>query len=601
MHIACTNNNGIKYLRLVKSAKGTADNGTYKQIKTTVLNIGPLKNYDDGNPDYLKRLRKSFKEGNPIIDKLLPYVENTCVPKEYTIQIDENNFLSKPKIFSNSLLDMIFDNLGLRQFFTNHKSRNNIEYDLLGVIKLLTYGRILNPDSKIATFEQRNDYYGGLHDGNNPYIVYDVLDVIADKRINILQTMNKAINKKIGRHKELIFYDVTNFYTEAEQADADELVNGEEVKGLRQRGVSKENRKTPIVQTGLFMDDNGIPISFETFSGNTLDQATLRPALKKTVNDFELARYILVADKGMNSAKNRVSLLDEGNGYIMSQGIAKSPKDVKEWIIDDKGYKINGNATFKVKSQIKTRIVLDENNNSVEITEKIVCYWSEKFYKKQYYEHKKFLDFLEDLKENPASFRVFKKGGYLNKFLKKESVNLKTGEKVKNKDLLAQLDEKKVEKLTAYMGYYILCTSEIEMEDVEVINKYRGLTKIEDQFRIMKSDLNSRPIYVSTREHINAHFTICFIALVMMRLIQHKIKEANGIEDTIDKWEQGLPAKRIQKALNNWQVEEFGEGYHRFHETSNDLNLILNSMNVEIENKLYVASDMKKLKASIKI
>lgn len=176
-------------------------------------------------------------------------------------------------------------------------------------------------------------------------------------------------------------------------------------------------------------------------------------------------------------------------------------------------------------------------------------------------------------------------------------MNTKSGEKIKNKDLLIMLDEKKVEALTAYMGYYTITTSEIKMDDVEVINKYRGLTKIEDQFRIMKSDLNSRSIYVSTREHINAHFTICFIALAMVSLMQHQIKVTNGIEDCIEHWNEGLSAKRIQAALNQWNIQELKDGYYRFEVSGDDFNKVLNSYSLDLEKKIYVPSDLKEMRA----
>lgn len=603
MYIACTNNNGSKYLRLVKSTKGLDKNGKYKQIQKTVKSLGPLSKFDDGKPDYLNRLKQSFKDGTPLIEELLPYVDANSKPSTVTLTFTdyEDYCFSKPLNCSNILLDNLFSNLGLSHFFSRYKYNHNLHYDLLGVVKLLTYGRLLNPESKIATFSQKEKYYGNICNCNNPYIVYEALDVIATKRTNILQIMNNSINKQIPRNKELVFYDVTNFYTEIEYADEDdELENGEIAKGLRQRGVSKEKRKSPIVQSGLFMDENGIPISFETFPGNTLDQATLRPALKNTINDFGLSRFVLVADKGLNSEKNMAELTKGGNGYIISKSIAKSNAETKAWIIDENGYEYNSQRTFKVKSRVVTKTIKDENGEKLDIKQKTVSYWSEKFYKKQYYEHKSFLDFLEDLKQNPENFRANKlNGGYLKKFLKKEVVNTKSGEKIKNKDLLTMLDEKKIEALTAYMGYYTITTSEIDMDNVEVINKYRGLTKIEDQFRIMKSDLNSRPIFVSTRDHINAHFTICFIALTMMRLIQHQIKESNGIEDCIEHWNEGVSAKRIQTAFNSWNTYELKDGYYRLEQPSEDLRYILGSYGLQLEKKIHVPKDFKNMRSKL--
>lgn len=245
MYITCSNNNGTKYLRLVKSTKSLDANGKYKQRPKTVNSIGPLSKFDDGKPDYLDRLKQSFKDGKPIIDMLLPYVDQD-ITQSVTLTFNDGDdcCFTKPLNCSNILLDNIFTNSGLAHHFSRYKYNHNLEYDLLGVVKLLTYRRILNPASKIATFDQRDKYYGNICKCDNPYIVYDDLDVIAQKRTNILQTMNNAINKQPPRNKELVFYDVSNFYTEMEYADDDEeLNNGEVVKGLRQRGVSKEKEK----------------------------------------------------------------------------------------------------------------------------------------------------------------------------------------------------------------------------------------------------------------------------------------------------------------------------------------------------------------------
>lgn len=180
------------------------------------------------------------------------------------------------------------------------------------MVKLLCFGRLLEPASKRSTFYQNSDYYENISQTDELHVIYRALSVIHDSE-NILRRINSEITKNIGRNTDMVFYDVTNFYFETEYADEDEWVNEEMVKGLRQRGVCKENRKSPIVQMGLFMDSNGIPISFETFSGNALDQTTLRPAMKRTVDQFNLSRFVLVSDRGMISGPNIAHVLKAGH------------------------------------------------------------------------------------------------------------------------------------------------------------------------------------------------------------------------------------------------------------------------------------------------
>lgn len=606
LHIEQYNNNGIPYLRLCRNVPGVNAKGNRVYKKKTVLNIGSFSKFDDGKPDYLERLRQSFREGKPFIDTLLPYVEDKAGQTPVAISLDfeqgSDFCIGKPKLFSHVIFDHVFRTLELSQFFTLHKSRSGIEYDLLGLVKLMCYGRILNPASKFSTFHQKDDYYDNLCKSDNPFSIYRTLDVIYQRRSAILKRMNNAITKTIGRNTDLVFYDVTNFYFEIDEADEDEVIDGETEKGLRQRGISKENKKSPIVQMGLFMDANGIPISFDTFAGNTLDQATLRIAMKKTVDNFELSRFVLVSDRGIISGPNIAHIMKSGHGYIMSKSIKKTAKPERKWILEEDGY-IHESDKFKYKSRIVKRTITDEDGNKHKIKQKVVVYWSQKFYKKEYKEHQSFLEFVEAFKENPANFRVAKtQQGYLKKFMKKEFMIEQTGELIHGNDLVGFVDEDKLEKHTAFMGYYQIISSELEMDELEIINKYHQLAQIEDQFKIMKSTLHTRPMYVKNRTHIEAHLTVCLIALIMVKLIQYMVNQKYRSEKHDDLlWCDGLPANRLQTALNKFQIDELAQGYYRFnHIDDPDISLLLDAFDLNIEKKLYTAGELKSLKRNLK-
>jgi len=375
------------------------------------------------------------------------------------------------------------------------------------------------------------------------------------------------------------------------------------VKGLRKFGVCKEERKLPIVQMGLFLDDDGIPIAIESFPGNTLDHLTLRPALQKNIDDLDFSRFIMIADRGICQYRNLLYLLDAGHGYIVSKSLLKSTKKEQEWTYSDEGY-INKGDDFKYKSRVMKRRIKDENGNSRTIEEQVVVYWSRKFQARSEAENKKFLDFLEKLENNPGNFRITAlQAKSLRKFFKKDCINEKTGELINSSDIKALIDFDKVAEYKKSLGYYQIVTSELTMKPLDVIDKYHGLTRIEDQFRVMKGDLDTRPLYVKTPEHVEAHLMICFIALIMMRIIQKKILKSGLVKaDTENYWTNGLSGYRIQEALNKWKVDKLPSDLYRFMNIDDpDLKLILDAYDIKIPKKLYQRAELKALKTGTKI
>ena len=611
MFIDVFKNNGIDYLRLVSSKRVLNAHGQKVSKKNVLTNLGPLKKFDDGNPEYLERLRKSFRAGVPLIPELMQYCGDNMPLNKYSFTFSEGNpnCIGNPKIFSNALIERVIEELGLRNFFSSYKGFSKIKYDVYGFAKLLITGRILNPASKIATVRQNDDYYSPMLEAKasafNPDNVYDTLDFIAQNKDKIIRRMNTSLVKKAGRRPEIIYYDVTNFYFEIERPDEDELDESGEIleKGLRKNGVCKEERKLPIVQMGLFMDDSGIPIAIESFPGNTLDHLTLRTALEKNIDDIGFSRFILIGDRGISMYPNLIRLTDAGNGYIVAKSVLKSKSTERDWIYNEDGYEYEGSA-FKYKSRIISRKATDENGAARTISEKVIVYWSEKFAKKQLAENKSFLDFIEKLTQSPANFLVTKtQAKSLKKLLSKEFVDIKTGEILNSSDLRAMLDMDKIKLFKESMGYYQLVTSELTMDAKEVIDKYHGLSRIEDQFRVMKGNLDTRPIYLTNPEHIKAHLLICLIALIIMRIIQNKLVASGKAPKAKDlNWTAGLSAERIQRALNKWQVEEMPGDYFRFLGTNDcDLKLILDAFDINIPYKMFNRAELKSLKTGIQI
>ena len=612
MNIECFKNHNTPYLRLVASLGLKKVNGKTVHRRKNVLNLGPLSRHDDGKPDYLVRLRESFKAGKPLIKALEPYVEGATKSK-VTITFEEGDAkcLGEPKRMAATILDPVFRALGLDELFASIKFASKISYDLTGIVRLLTYGRLLEPASKSATMEQNGKYFRPLVSSTNDDNVYDALDVIQKHAKQIVQRMNTCLTRGAGRSSKVVFYDVTNFFFEIPRPDPDETdADGNVIgKGLRKNGVSKENRKQPIVQLGLFLDDNGIPISFGMFPGNTLDHHTLRPAMKETVDALGLERFILVADRGMYSGTNMCHVTDAGNGYIVAKSLRKSTRKEIDWAINPQGYD-SPDADFRCKSRIVERTVKlvekDKDGKDVTVTrkfkEKVVVYWSRSFYERELRENASFLAFVEKLKANPGGFRITAaQSQSLRRFLKTDVLDRKTGNVLDGTKLAAMIDDEKLSAFNDLFGYYQIVTSELDMPDREVIDKYHGLTQIEDQFREMKSTLETRPIYVRTREHIEAHLMICFIALTMMRLIQRKTKASLGAEFGKDlDWTYGLPGARVAKALADWQVDELPGDYYRMQNIdSDDIGLLLKAFGLEIPAKIYTKGDIRELKSAV--
>ncbi len=339
------------------------------------------------------------------------------------------------------------------------------------------------------------------------------------------------------------------------------------------------------------------------FHGNTLDHQTLRPALKNNINDLEFSRFILISDRGIFQYRNLLSLLQAGNGYIVAKSLLKSTQKERDWTYDDTDY-IKVSDEFKYKSRIVKRTIEDEEKVKHDIEEKVVVYWSKKFQKRAEKENKSFLDFIKKLQESPENFRITAlQNKSIRKFLKKEYINKNTGEILNSSEIKPMLDMEKIKAYKESLGYYQIVTSELTMQEKEIIDKYHGLTQIEEQFRTMKSTLETRPIYVRTAEHIEAHLLICLVALIMLRIIQRKIiitKQVPIREDMY--WTTGVNGNRIQEALNKWQVDLMPNNMYRFMNIENeDLQTILKAFDIEIPKKLFTIGELKSIKTGIKI
>ena len=617
MYLDCFKNYGKPYLRIVHNFYHT-ENGKLKQKRVTLKNLGLLSNYDDGKPDLLIRLREKFKNGE-LVD-LSKFNLDEIKKEKDTIPITELNLKLNPKNIGYLFLNQIYNELGIDTLLNRIKSDSKIEYDLNGITKMLVFGRILDPQSKKKTFETRDQHLFPIVDCDEIKEVYRALDVLEENSKKIQNRMNTKIkNSSVGRKTDLTYYDVTNYYFETMYGDNDvyELDENNEIikdelgnpiivkKGFRKNGVSKENNKGPIVQMGLFIDNNGLPVSHKLFPGNTQDKTTFKDVLENDVDEMDLGKIIIVADNGMNTQENKYLIVDKGNGYIVSKSVKRSWKSQREWALNEKDYKVitnkNKEVVFKYKSRINeitlTYKNVDGTKSTKKVKEKEIIYWSKKHYEREFNQNKKFIEYLENCKEHPDKLKDKERKS--QKFIKTVDVDKKTGEIIHPEKVIVFLDEK-LKKYKETLGYYSIVTSEIAEDDQEIINRYHGLSRIEDSFRIIKSDLEGRPIYVWTEEHIKAHFLICFIALTIIRIIQYKIlKYENKSTLNVDGWEQGITAEKIKESLNNFQADSIYLDYYKITEINEEISKILKSNGIDFNFQKYNIQEIKALRTMI--
>lgn len=597
MYLDCFKCKGKPYLRIVENYT-IVENGLKKSKRKTIKNLGYLEKFDDGNPDFLKRMKQQLKNGDLQIDGINPN-EFRARAKLYnnSISLDGSNYCYlNPKNIGCFFIESIFNSLGIYDLLREIKSNSKVEYDLNGITKLLVFGRILKPRSKKKTFENKDNYLFPVttcEDINQLYRALDVLDKNSKKIQNRMNT--KIKNSSIGRNTELTYYDVTNYYFETMYGDEDIYAideNGEIKKdakgkpiilekGIKKNGVSKENKKEPIVQMGLLMDNNGIPVSYKLFPGNTQDKTTFKNVLENDVDEMVLGRIVIVADNGMNTQENKYLIVDKNNGYIVSKSVKKSWTKLRDWALNDDDFtKIqnnHGEVTFKYKSRINEIKLTYKNQDGTKSTkvikEKEIIYWSKKHYEREVFQNKKFIEYLESCKEHPDKLKDKQRKS--QEFIDVLDIDKTTGEVIKTEKLVVFLDDK-LEKYKETMGFYSIVTSEVETDDKELINKYHGLSRIEDSFRVIKSDLEGRPVYVWTKEHINAHFLICFIALTIIRIIQFKVLKYEGKPTlNVDGWEQGMTAEKLKEELNKFEADQFDDNSYKLRKPTDEINKLL--------------------------
>ncbi|MDD4170420.1 MAG: IS1634 family transposase [Desulfotomaculaceae bacterium] len=577
--------NGKPYLSFVQ---GYRQDGKVKQ--KTIEKLGYLEDLEKEYPDPIAHFRQVAKE------------RSRSEPSQKTLEL---NLLAKlpdkaalRKNLGYAVPKAVYSLLGLREYFQNKQRHLKVDYNLNSIFNLLIFNRFLFPSSKKSAFETKNSFFESFNFSLTD--IYRALDYFAGYSNEIQQHLHGRICELVGRDSLLGYYDVTNYYFEIPYEDEDVYdEDGNMIKkGQKKRGPSKEHRKDPIIQMGLLMDSNGIPMAFNTFSGGESEKLSLLPTIRRVKKDFALERVIVVADRGLNTSDNTAFLSGKnhddmvGNdGYVYGQSVLGADKQFKKWVLNQEDYLVDkkedkdGNTFFfKHKSRIYAKKIQLEGRDGkrtrrMEIYQKQMVYYSEKYARKQKKDRDRAIAKAKELIANPGKYTratSFGAAGYVSniKFLK-ETGEIPDG-------LVLSLNEARIREEEKYDGYYSIVTSEKHLSDTEIRDIYKGLWEIEESFKIIKSEFKARPVYVKKDEHVEAHFLICFVALVIMRVLEQMLRKKHTV-------------KQIRNSLINYSCSHLEQNYYLFDYRDDVIKSFESIFNFDLSKKIMSKAEIKKI------
>ena len=506
MRLKVSESKNAKSLYVIKSIynKKTKSNtskvveklGTYEDLKRKLNGEDPIA----WAKQYIEELNK--KEEEQTREILVKYSPVKQLQKEHQSSFN----------IGYLFLQQLYHQLGFKKINEEVSKRHRFEYNLDSILSRLIYTRILSPGSKLSTFELSSRFLEEpefeLHQ------IYRALEILCTESDFIQAQLYKNSAKVLKRNTKVLYYDCTNYYFETESAE-----------GLKQYGMSKEHRPNPIVQMGLFMDADGIPLAFNIQEGNTNEQGTLKPLEKKILQDFDLSHFIVCTDAGLSSLENRQYNDIQGRSFITTQSIKKLPGFIKEWALDKTQWHLAGQTKLfnlesldeeKYKDQIfyKERWIKEKD-----LEQKLIITYSIKYRNYQRAIREGQIERAGRLIEsNPNKTKKAKQTDY--KRLIKEDHVTNQGEVASAVKL--SFDQDKVDYEKGFDGFYAVCTNlEDDAAEIARINKMRW--RVEECFRIMKSELKARPVYLSRDDRIKAHFLTCFMALLIYRVLEQKL------------------------------------------------------------------------------
>jgi len=565
--------------------QGYRINGKVKH--KVIQNLGYLEDYLDKYEDPIAYFQQAAKEWNA----------SQAAPETIEVRLLEKlpDQCSNRKNLGYAIIKIVYAKLRIREFFQNKQRQLPAEYNLNSIFSLLIFNRFLFPSSKKNAYETKGRFFDSFSFSLDD--VYRALGYFSRYSHELQKHLHAEVSSLIGRNSEKAYYDVTNYYFEIPYEDED-AGSDTERKLKRKKGPSKEHRKDPIIQMGLLMDPNGIPMAFHTFSGNESEKTTMLPAIQRVKKDYEIGRIIVVADRGLNTSDNTSVLSgtnasDEKNndGYVYGQSIRGADAEFKKWALEPDGYVTtmeknkDGEAIpFKHKSRLYAKEITKKDSNGarrlkMRIYQKQMVYYSEKYAKKQRHEREKAVAKARDLIKNPASYTKATSYG-CTVYINNVSFSKDTGEIVNGKELT--INEQKIAEEAQYDGYYAIVTSEKELSDNEIRDIYKGLWEIEESFKIIKSEFKTRPVFVSNEDHIQAHFLICFVTLVVMRVLEQLIGKCHSV-------------RQIRNSLASYCCSYLDRNYYVFDYRDDVILTMEKTFGLDLSKKYMQLSEIKKI------
>jgi transposase len=461
---------------------------------------------------YVEELNKKEKEDTREV--LVKYSPKKLINK------GEQNCFNGGYLF----LQQIYYELGLHILCKQISQKYKFKYDLNSILSRLLYCRILFPLSKLATFKESKKFIEQpkfqLHQ------IYRALEVLAKESDFIQSSLYNNSLKVSKRNAGILYYDCINYYFEIEQEDGD-----------KQYGPSKENRPNPIVQMGLFMDGDGVPLAFSINKGNTNEQLTLQPLEKKILSDFKLSKFVVCTDAGLSSNGNKKFNDKDGRAFITTQSIKKLKKHLKDWVLAPEGWKLSGSEKIYDISKLEKIIEKANSEDKAKLYSKV--FFKERWIKENDLEQRlivtysfKYRDYQRNIRNsqieraqklidsNPKKIGKPRQNDY-KRFINK-TICTDDGEVADNE--LYSIDTTIIQKEEVFDGFYGVCTN-LEDDVSEIIKVNQRRWQIEECFRIMKSEFRSRPVHLRNDDRIKAHFITCFTSLIIYRLLEKRLNE----------------------------------------------------------------------------
>ena len=452
--------------------------------------------------------------------------------EDLIIRLSKNKKLENRQYKFNAgylFLQKIYYDLGINNICNTIKDKYQFHYDLNNILSNLIYSRIIYPSSKLKTLESSKNF---LEQPNFTYNdILRSLEVLSKESDYIQSELYKNSLKYSKRNYKVLFYDCTNYYFEIEEED-----------DFRKYGKSKEHRPNPIVGMGLFLDGDGIPLTFDTFEGNKNEQGTLKPLEEKIINDFNNPMFVVCTDAGLSSTANRKFNNQSNRKFVTTQSLKKLKQFLKDWSLDlSKDWHLPGiNKNFDISKLRDDEELINKYYNKIfykerwikenGIEQRLIITFSPKY--QEYQKHireKQIQRAINIIEKNPKKIKSNNENDP-KRFIEIIPTT-KDGEVACDNNYF--LNQEKIDDEAKYDGFYAVCTNlEDDVSEIIKINKRRW--EIEESFRIMKSEFKARPVYLSREDRIKAHFLTCFLSLVIFRYLEKKLDEKYTVSEIID-------------------------------------------------------------------